>query len=132
MTFAPSNRLVWFGVLGGALAWAAQFVVNLAFTFAECTQPQRWMLPVHSWEIGISAVALAIGVAAMTVSVWMFRHTYRVDDVLSQELQGEGSSPPLGRILFLSVIGLALNSLTMLIIIMTAVGAPLLAVCQQS
>ena len=49
MKSRPSNFVVWFAVLGGAVAWAGQFVANLALTFAQCDQPvQRWMLSVHN------------------------------------------------------------------------------------
>ena len=128
----PSNRLLWFGVLGGAVAWAVQFVVNLAFTLAQCGQPARWMLPVHPWEIGISIVAVLVGLAAGGVSLNLFRRTYRIDDVLAEELHGDGYRPPLGRLQFMSIIGLTLNVLTLTIIVMTAIAAPLLPVCQQA
>lgn len=128
----PSNRVLWFGVVGGAVAWAVQFVANLAFTFAQCGQPVRWMLPVHSWEIGISVVAVLVGLASSAVSLSLFRRTYRIGDVLAEELHGDGYRPPLGRVHFLSIIGLTLNVLTLTIIVMTAIGAPLLPVCQQA
>lgn len=132
MTDAPSNRVLWFGVLGGPVAWAIQFVANLAFTLAQCQQPARWMVPVHTWEIGISAVALGVGLAAGAVSLSVYRRASRIGDVLAHELHGDGYQPPLGRVQFLSIIGLTLNTLTLTIIVMTAIGAPLLPVCQQS
>ncbi len=132
MTKIPSNRLLWFGVLGGAVAWAVQFVANLAFTLAQCGQPARWMLSVHTWEIGISIVALLIGLASGVVSLNLFRRTYRIGDVLAEELHGDGYRPPLGRLQFMSIIGLTLNVLTLTIIVMTAIGAQLLPVCQQA
>ena len=128
----PSNRVLWFAVLGGPVAWAVQFVANLAFTLAQCQQPARWMLPVHAWEIGISAVAVVIGVASGTVSWRLYRRAARTGDVLAHELHGDGYQPPLGRVQFMSIIGLTLNVLTLTIIVMTAIGAPLLPVCQQS
>jgi hypothetical protein len=132
MSETPPNWLLWFGVLGGGAAWATQFVVNLSFTLAQCQEPGRFMLPVHSWEIGISAAAVVIGVSAMAVCLRLFLATYRLEHVWSDELQGKGHRPPLGRVFFLSVIGIVLNTLTLIIIVMTAIGAPLLAVCQQS
>ncbi len=132
MSGSPSNRLLWFGVLGGAVAWAVQFVANLAFTLAQCQQPARWMLPVHSWEIGISVAALLVGLASSACALSLFRRTYHIDHVMVQELHGDGHQPPLGRVHFLSIIGLTLNVISMTIIVMTAIGAPLLPVCQQS
>jgi hypothetical protein len=129
----PSNALVWFGVLGGATAWVVQFVVNLAFTFAQCNQrTTRWILPVHSWEVALSAVAVAVGLSSTAVALWVFLRTYRIDDVARHERQGDGVAPPLGRVSFLSMIGLLVNALVLMIMIMTGVGAPLLPVCQQS
>jgi hypothetical protein len=132
VSVSPSDRLLWFSVLGGAVAWAVQFVANLAFTLAQCQQPARWMLSVHSWEIGISVVALLVGLASGASALRLFRRTYRIDHVMAQELHGDGHQPPLGRVHFLSIIGLTLNVISLTIIVMTAIGAPLLPVCQQS
>lgn len=133
MKFPPSDRLVWFGVLGGACAWVVQFVANLFFSFAQCNAPPgRWQLPVHGWQIGLSVAAILVGLAAEGVSLWLYLRTFRVDHVAEAERHGEGSAPPTGRINFLAVVGLTVNFLSLAIIVMTAIGAPLLPVCQQS
>jgi NO-binding membrane sensor protein with MHYT domain len=127
------NSLVWFAVLGGSGAWAVQFVANLAFTFAQCDQPvSRWQLPLHGWEIGLSAGAVAVGLAAWATALGVFLRTREFDAVAEEELSGGGSSPPVGRVHFLSIVGLTVNPLALAIIVMTGIGAPLLAVCQQS
>ena len=130
----PSTWLLWFAVLGGAVAWLVQFATNLYLTFAQCNNGAgRWNLPVHEVEIGLSALALAIGGAATVVSLRIFRATYdAADDVDGQERRGDGSPPPLGRIHFLSIVALTVNFLALAIVILTGVGAPLLRVCQQS
>ncbi len=129
----PSNGALWFGVLGGAGAWVVQFVANLALTFARCDQPRaRWMLDVHGWEIALSLAALAVVLGAGAVSLRIFISTSRIDDVAKHERRGEGVSPPLGRVSFLSMVGLLVNLLTLTIVVMTGIGAPLLPVCQQS
>ncbi|HEY5431209.1 MAG TPA: hypothetical protein VIK04_18980 [Solirubrobacteraceae bacterium] len=133
MSTRPPTSLVWFGVLGGPVAWVLQFAANLFFTFAQCNQPtQRFNLAVHTWEILLSVVALAIGLASTMVSLRIFRATFGIDDVDAQELRGDGTAPPLGRVHFLSIVGLTVNSLALTIIVMTAIGAPLLPICQQS
>ncbi len=133
MRYPPPTAIVWFGVLGGAVAWAIQFVANLAFTFAQCNSPPgRWQLPVHGWEIGLSAVAVGIGLAAMAVSAWLFRRTFHLDHIAEAERRGEGSAPPSGRINFLATVGLTVNFLALAIIVMTGIGAPLLEACRQS
>lgn len=133
MTWRPSNAVVWFGVLGGAAAWATQFVANLALTFARCDQvPPRFMPAVHGWEIGLSAAALGVGLAAVGVCLRLFLRTFRIDAVSMHERRGDGSPPPIGRLHFLAIIGLTVNFLALTIIVMTGVGAPLLPVCQQA
>ena len=133
MRYPPSTAVVWFGVLGGAIAWSVQFVANLAFTFAQCNAPPgRWQLPVRDWQIALSAAAVAVGLAAMAVSAWLYRRTFRLDHVAEAERRGEGTAPPTGRINFLAMVGLTVNFLSLAIIVMTGIGAPLLTVCQQS
>lgn len=133
MTQRPSTPVLWFGVLGGAVAWVLQFAANLYFTFAQCNQPAgRFDLPVHTWEIGLSVLALAVGLAATAVAVGVFRRTFEIGDVDAQERRGDGSPPPVGRVHFLAIVGLTVNFLALTIIVMTAIAAPLLPVCQQS
>jgi hypothetical protein len=133
VTRRSSNLLLWFGVAGGGAAWAVQFVTNLAFTFAQCNQPiARWQLPVHGWQIGLSAAAVAVVLAAMAACGLIFLRTFRVDDVFGQERRGDGSPPPLGRVHFLAIVGLIVNVLVLAIVVMTGIGAPLLPACQQS
>lgn len=122
MNARPSNALLWFGVLGGSLAWAVQFVASLAFSFAQCNQPSaRWQLPVHAWEVALGVAGIAIALAAEAVSLRVFLRT--------REL---GSAPPGGRVHFLAVVGLTVNFLSLAIMVMTTVGAPMLEVCRQS
>jgi NO-binding membrane sensor protein with MHYT domain len=122
VNYRPSNALLWFGVLGGPCAWAAQFVASLAFSFAQCNQPvARWQLPVHGWQIALGVAGVAIGLAAEVVSLRIFLRTREADN-----------APPAGRIHFLAVVGLTVNFLALAIMMMTVIGAPLLEVCRQS
>lgn len=134
MTFRARSPLVWFAVGGGAVAWAVQFVIGLAFGFAQCNQPNqnRWQLPVHTWQAVVAGVAAVIALASMAAGVWLFRHTYRLGDVFGEERRGDGSPPPIGRIHFLALVGITVNALALTIIVMDGIGAPLLPLCQQS
>jgi hypothetical protein len=124
---------VWFGVLGGACAWTVQFVANLYLSFAQCNAPAgRWSLPVHALQIGISVAAIVVGLGATAVSLWLYLRPFRIDHVAEAERHGEGSPAPTGRINFLAVVGLTVNFLALAIVVMTAIGGPLLPVCQQS
>jgi hypothetical protein len=118
--------------MGGPFAWAIQFVVNLWFTYAQCDRGGRWQLPVHAWEIGLSVGALAIGLAAMWICVWIYRRTSSIEGMTETVRRGFGGEPPVARIHFLSVVGLTVNFLSLAIIVMTGIGAPLLVFCQQS
>ena len=133
MTEAPSTPLVWFGVLGGAVAWATQFAAGLTFTFADCNAPLgHSQLPLRTWQSALSVAGVVVGLAAVTVCVRLYRRTRDVDDAAATERRGEGTPPPLGRVNFLATTGLLVNALALAIMIMTAIGAPLLRVCQQS
>jgi hypothetical protein len=68
----------------------------------------------------------------MGVSLWLYLYTYQFKHVPAAERRGEGSAPPTGRINFLSVVGLTVNFLSLAIMVMTGIGAPLLAMCRQS
>jgi hypothetical protein len=129
----PSSKLVWFGVLGGGLAWATQFVANLFLTFAECNPlSSHRSIPLHPIEIAISIAAVLITLSAEGVALVLFRQTARVDDTAQEEMRGLGSLPPVGRVNFLSMMGLLVNFLSLAIIVMTAFGAPFSFLCQQS
>ena len=137
MTRRPSTALVWFGVLGGAVAWATQFVAGLAFTFAQCNAPPgRWQLPVRTWQSALAVAGSLVGLAAISVCVRIYRRTRGAggdaDAVAETERAGKGTPPPLGRINFLATTGLLVNTLALAIMLMTAIGAPMLRVCQQS
>lgn len=130
MSERPPNPVVWFAVLGGALAYAAQFVAGYAFGIAQCQQPvRRWTLPVHGWEAGLAAGALAIAIASLLVAVRLFFRTRRVFDPVAQ---GDTTTEPVGRVQFLATLGLVVNPLAMAIIVMDGIGAPLLSLCHQS
>ena len=133
MTRPPSSALVWFGVLGGAAAWATQFVAGLGFTFAQCNAPPgRWQLPVQTWQSALAIAGVVVGLAASVVCVVLYRRTRALDHLAATERLGKGSPPPAGRINFLATTGLLVNLLALAIMIMTAVGAPFLNLCQQS
>jgi|GraSoiStandDraft_5_1057265.scaffolds.fasta_scaffold485909_1 hypothetical protein len=122
MTYRPRTALLWFGVLGGSLAWAVQMVAGYAFGLAQCDQPTpRWHLAVHAWQVALAAGGVAIGIAAEIVCLRIFLATREADN-----------APPAGRVHFLGVIGLTVNPLAIAIMVMTAIGSPFLHLCQQS
>ncbi|MGI8413603.1 MAG: hypothetical protein ACR2LV_09080 [Solirubrobacteraceae bacterium] len=119
----PSDRLVWFAVLGGGLGWAAQFVASLAFGWAQCNSPaDRFGLPVHAWDVVLSGTGVVVALLAEATSLRLFRAT--------RKPKGENALS-LGRVHFLSVIGLTVNPLALAIILMSGVGVQLFPLCHQ-
>lgn len=131
MSFRASSPLVWFAVGGGACAWAVQFVVGVAFGFAECNQTGRGV-PVHAGQAAASGAAALVALASIAAGVWLFRNTYRVGDVFGEERRGDGAPPPIGRIHFLALVGLTVNFLALAIIVMDGIGPSLLPLCEQA
>jgi membrane protein required for beta-lactamase induction len=121
------NRLVWFGVLGGPVAWAAQFLFAMQFGLARCESPNdRFPFPVLTISAVLGAVAVLVGVLAELVAIAVFRatredgHTQTTADITS------------GRLRFLATVGMTVNPLALTISAMVAIGVPLLGVCHQS
>ena len=130
MRYRPSNLFLWFGVGGGAVAFAVQFVAGLAFSFAQCSGPGRG-LPVRTWQVGLASAGFVVGLASTAVAATIFLRTYRVGDVFAEERRGDGSAPPLGRIHFLSIVGLTVNFLVLIIMVLDGVGTALHS-CMQT
>lgn len=131
--FKPPTAVVWFGVAGGAFAWAAVHVAGYEGSLDRCIPTGTGsMVPLRAWQIGIAAGGALVALAAIAVSVWMFLRTFRIGDVAGMERRGDGSPPPAGRIQFLSMVGLTVNFLALAIIVLDGVAAPLLHACQQS
>jgi hypothetical protein len=131
--FDPPTALVWFGVLGGALAWALAFLAGYGFGLAHCFPTgTSFALPVGAWQIAAAACAVAVALASMAVCVWIFLRTFRIGDVAGMERRGDGAPPPAGRLQSLAMMGITVNILALAIIVMAGVGAPILHVCQQS
>jgi ABC-type transport system involved in cytochrome c biogenesis permease subunit len=117
------NALVWFGVLGGPVAWAVQFLLAMQIGLARCESPDaRFQLPVHAWAIGLAAAGVLVGALAGVASLAVFRATRHAapDDV------------PAGRLHFLGAIGMTVNPLTVTLCAMTGIAIPLLGLCHQS
>lgn len=129
----PSNLLLWFGVLGGGAAWTIEFVAGLYFTWAQCNQPDgRTQLPLREWQTGLAAGGALVGLIALGVCLWIYLSTHRIGDVAGEERRGDGYPPPVGRVHFLAVVGMTVNVIVIVIMVITAIGAPNLALCQQS
>jgi hypothetical protein len=120
MTARRQNIVVWFAVLGGAAAFATQFVFGLQLGLARCEAPAtRFEIPVHAWSIALAAAAALVLLIAEVASITVFRATRN----------------PTGRaerVHFLAVVGMTVNPLLLALVVMDGVGVPVLTACQQS
>jgi hypothetical protein len=124
---ARLNRLAWFGVLGGPVAWATQFLFGMQFSLARCESPDgRFQFPVHTISPVLGATGVLVGVLAELAAVAVFRATR--PDQHSQQ----AADLTTGRLHFLAAVGMTVNPLTLTICAMVAIGVPLLGLCHQS
>lgn len=127
-----SNLAVWFGVLGGPLAWAVQFVASLFLTFYNCGAEAHSSVQLHPIEVALGIAAILIGLASIAVAAWLFHDTRRARETSLQVIRGFGGEPPLARIHFLAIVGLTVNFLALAIVVMTTIANPQLLNCRQS
>jgi hypothetical protein len=124
---ARLNKLVWFGVLGGPVAWAVQFLFAMQFGLARCESPDaRFQFPVHVISVALGAIGVLVSVLAMLAAIAVFRAT-SADEHTQQPAQ-----ITTGRLHFLAAVGITVDPLTAMICAMVAIGVPLLGLCQQS
>lgn len=119
----PRNgRLLWFGVLGAPLTFAATHVTGIGFTLWSCNLAgQRAPIAVDLWTGVLTGVAAAIALAAWASAIVLFFAT-----------RGAGNAPPEGRIHYLATLGTALSPLFLFIILMSGLGTLALPSCHQS
>jgi hypothetical protein len=115
--------VLWYGVLGSAVAWALQFGSGYWITEAQCSQSGNWEFGASGWVIAIGAAALAVAIGSAATAVALFRRTSGVENE---------AAPPAGRIRFLAIVGIAVAPLFIAMIVMTTVGVLVLQPCTQS
>lgn len=121
-----SSGLLWFGVLGGPVAWTTQLIVNYSleewFACAPSTtaQGEVFGLGVPTTALIVSAALTAIAVAAGIVSLRCYRNIQaNGDEVVTRQK-------------WMALAGI-MNSVLYLIVILASFGPPLLLdVCQVS
>src|SRR5919108_647495 len=64
--FKPPTVLVWFGVAGGAFAWAAVHVAGYGFSLRRCIPTGTGALvALHPWQIGLAAGGALVALCAI-------------------------------------------------------------------
>lgn len=122
------NALVWFGVLAGPAAWAAQFLFAMQLGLARCESPNaRFQFPVDAVAIALAATAVLVAVLAELAGIAVFRATREGEkrNVLGREVSIE-------RLHFLAAVAITVNPLALTIAVMVGVGVPVLGLCHQS
>jgi hypothetical protein len=115
MTRTRLELLQWFGLFGGALAWATQHVVGFGISDSGCSLPGRqWGLPVSTLEVLVGVGACAITISAWAAAYVAFRETRSV---------AEDAPGPAGRIRFFAQAALLGNVLFLVIVVLDAVGS---------
>ncbi len=112
------SSLLWFGLLGAPLAWTAQLVVGYGVEEANCSPAgESWSLG-QPWQIGITATAAAIALAAGLGAFTVWRDLRRHDH------------DPSGRLGFMAAGGLLVSSVFLVLIVLGGVGAIVLDSCE--
>jgi hypothetical protein len=124
MTRIRLELLQWFGLFGGALAWATQHVVGYGISDSGCgVAGQQWGLPVSTLQVVLGVAAGVITIAAWTAALVAYRETRAVD---------KDAPGPAGRIHFFAEAALLGNVLFLVIIVLNSVSTVVQLPCRQS
>jgi hypothetical protein len=124
MTRIRLELLQWFGLFGGALAWATQQVVGYGISDSGCgIAGRQWGLPVTTLQVLLGLTAGAITIAAWTAALLAFRETRTVE---------EDAPGPAGRIHFFAQAALLGNVLFLVIVVLNVAGTVYQLPCRQS
>ena len=115
-----TTALQWYAVLGPPLAWAVQLVVGYGYTEAACGSGGVTAgIGLHPWE---AIVAVAMGLVA--AGGWAAALALHV-------ASGRGEfDDPLGRIRFVSTVGVVIGGIFLTLIVFTGAGALALEGCR--
>jgi hypothetical protein len=116
----PIERLVWFGVLGGPVAWVLSLLIGVEASDAACSVVGV-PASLDAWSLGIAIAGGLVAAAAEIAAVVVFRAT-----------RDSGHELPASRIHFLSVIGMTVSLLFFVLILMSGLGSFALPECVQS
>jgi hypothetical protein len=116
--------LQWFGLLGAALAWAAQLVLGFGVTVAACSPAGRvWGIDVDAWQIALMAVGGTIVLISegAAVTLLLETRTLEYDD-----------PPPWGRRHFFALAAALGNLLFLVAIVLSGMAVIYHGACTGS
>jgi hypothetical protein len=96
--------LLWVAILSGPILWLVQFQARYSLVAWTCSSDKSFVLPI----IGIVFLLLAAGGGVLSWRIWVRTGRTWPEDV---------TGLPLGRVQFMSILGVMLNTLFALIII---------------
>lgn len=118
------EALQWFGLLAGPLAFAAAHVAGFFLAASECNPAASlWQVPVHAVELGVTALAALVVVAAEAAAALAYAATNGIDR--------EAPGPP-GRIRFLATAALVVGPIFLALVLLGGVGSTFHPECRQA
>ena len=133
MTTRPDSRarlagglLLWYGVLGGAVAWAVHLLVAWPLDELTCAAGSEKISAVPLWQaVGLAVVIPGLVTAgSLAVAALTWRRTARAQSAGAQD-------PAFGRSRMLAVVGIWANLLFLTIIVLGGVAVLVLPACQR-
>ena len=123
MTLRRLGALQWIGLLGGAAVWAAQHLIGLGVTQAECSSGgERWGIENDVWQGALLGASVALVAGAAVAAALVVRAT--------RNTSYEAEAPP-GRIRFLAIAALVANLVFVMIIVLDGAASIVTAACRQ-
>ena len=115
--------LMWLGLFGAPVAWAASHVVGWGVSEANCgVVGRQWGISYSTWVVVLGVLAATLAIVGIVGSVLAYREVKGTD---------KDAGPPAGRIWILSISGMVLGPLLLMIILLTGSGALILSQCHQ-
>ena len=133
MTTRPDSRarlagglLLWYGVLGGAVAWAVHLLVAWPLDELTCAAGSEKISAVPLWQaVGLAVVIPGLVTAgSLAVAALAWRRTARAQSAGAHD-------PAFGRSRMLAVVGIWANLLFLTIIVLGGVAVLVLPACQR-
>ena len=122
MSVRSDEFLQWFGLLGGALAWATQFVLGFWIAASRCYPANAgWHVPEQTFYMIATAPTALVALLALASSV-----------VLYLRLQDHDNEPPGGRHVFFAYASIAGNVLFLALILLEGIGVLYHLSCHQA
>lgn len=116
--------LMWLGIFGAPIAWAASHVIGWGVSEADCEVVGRqWGISFDTWVAVLGVIAALLAIVGIVSAALTYRAIRGVDN---------DADPPAGRLWLMSIAGLVVSSILLVLILLTGSGALLLSHCRQS